>query len=382
MDRLQQGDKLSNIVVPGYPVRFQAALIDPRHEEVWKLIQYYASTVQIGDVCRQSTQLRFGVPFTSLRRQAEGLVRVGVRDAKKEVKAQVARKKKNEPNALFSDLVESVVFGSGVVIFKNQSMFVVKIGSEVTEGSGDSYAIKSLELPKVVADLPTADNIADGNMMEAFEVFDVGDDVSLNAMLMDGSKQAQYLVTHIWKSMDGFKPPAERRNILQAAIDMYNTHNAVFDTAKINILTPSFLIPSFDMAGIAAGDDDIAAGDDDIAAGDDDIAAADDIAAGDDDIAAGDDDNIAAGDDDNIAAEDDEAPRPMMGFKIASFAGTGAVASIRTLEDCCICRKPPAGAMVNCDNLNCPVKKFHTKCVGLADTPTDPWHCTNCQYQQ
>ena len=34
IDRLQQGDKLSNIVVPGYPVRFQAALIDPRHEEV------------------------------------------------------------------------------------------------------------------------------------------------------------------------------------------------------------------------------------------------------------------------------------------------------------------------------------------------------------
>ena len=40
----------------------------------------------------------------------------------------------------------------GVVIFKNQSMFVVKLGSEVNDGSGDSYAIKSLELPKVVAD--------------------------------------------------------------------------------------------------------------------------------------------------------------------------------------------------------------------------------------
>ena len=39
-----------------------------------------------------------------------------------------------------------------MVIFKNQSMFVVKLGSEVNDGSGDSYAIKSLELPKVVAD--------------------------------------------------------------------------------------------------------------------------------------------------------------------------------------------------------------------------------------
>ena len=76
---------------------------------MWKLVQYYASTVQIGDVCRQTTQLRynnyywystvscmffisrchrFGVPFTSLRRQVEAVVRVGVRDAKKEVQAQ------------------------------------------------------------------------------------------------------------------------------------------------------------------------------------------------------------------------------------------------------------------------------------------------------
>ena len=152
--------------------------------------------------------------------------------------------------------------------------------------------------------------------------------------------------------MDGFKSPAERRNVLQAGIDMYYAHNANFDTTKINILTPeSFLRPAFPMGGIAAGEDDIAAGDDDIAAGDDDIAAGsydivagdyniaagdDDIAAGDDDIAAGDDD-IAA-DDDIIAAEDTPAPKPMMGFKIASFAGTGAVASIRTLDDCCICR--------------------------------------------
>merc|ERR1711874_370736 len=184
--------------------------------------------------------------------------------------------------------------------------------------------------------------------------------VSVNALLMDATKQAQYLITHVWKSMDGFKSPAERRNVLQAGIDMYYAHNANFDTTKINILTPeSFLLPTFPMGGIAAGEDDIAAGDDDIAAGDDDIAATDD----------------------SIAAEDTPAPKPMMGFKIASFAGTGAVASIRTLDDCCICRKPPVGPMVHCDNLHCPVKKFHTKCVGLPSTPTEPWRCTNCQYQ-
>lgn len=59
--------------------------------------------------------------------------------------------------------------------------------------------------------------------------------------------------------------------------------------------------------------------------------------------------------------------------------------SRRNIEDpdlpeiACLCKKPPYGEMVGCDNPNCPVEWFHLDCVGLDRPPTETtWLCPQC----
>jgi inhibitor of growth protein 5 len=42
----------------------------------------------------------------------------------------------------------------------------------------------------------------------------------------------------------------------------------------------------------------------------------------------------------------------------------------------CFCKRVSFGAMVGCDNENCPVEWFHYECVNLTDTPKGKWHCS------
>jgi inhibitor of growth protein 5 len=42
----------------------------------------------------------------------------------------------------------------------------------------------------------------------------------------------------------------------------------------------------------------------------------------------------------------------------------------------CFCKRVSFGAMVGCDNENCPVEWFHYECVNLTETPKGKWHCT------
>lgn len=270
---LMEGEHLGAIVVPGYPVRFQAALINPKHK-VDRHIQYYASTVQFGDVCRNSTQLRFADSFSSLFRKNPMLVKTGVKDAVTEVRAQIKKKNNDERTDMFDDPEEDLRFGTGKVISKNQSRVIVKI-----KGKECDYAIKTLEIPQV------SFKEMENEKAKNEETFEVGDEVSLNAILVNNRAQAQYLITDMWKSSD-IVAPVSRVDIMQGAIDLFHAHLNNFDLEKLN-----------DTASSAAVNEDNEDEDDNIANDDDD------------------DDNIA--DDD----EDDESDQPttFTGFKLASF---------------------------------------------------------------
>lgn len=45
----------------------------------------------------------------------------------------------------------------------------------------------------------------------------------------------------------------------------------------------------------------------------------------------------------------------------------------------CICQKEEFGAMIACDNPQCPVQWFHFACVGITREPTGHWYCDECQ---
>ena len=48
-------------------------------------------------------------------------------------------------------------------------------------------------------------------------------------------------------------------------------------------------------------------------------------------------------------------------------------------EIACICRKPPYGEMLGCDNPECTIEWFHLGCVGLEQPPSaNTWLCPQC----
>lgn len=60
---------------------------------------------------------------------------------------------------------------------------------------------------------------------------------------------------------------------------------------------------------------------------------------------------------------------------------TSRVHNIQSVEEepqdlYCFCNKPSFGAMIACDNPNCPKEWFHYGCVGITKPPTGKWYCT------
>lgn len=45
----------------------------------------------------------------------------------------------------------------------------------------------------------------------------------------------------------------------------------------------------------------------------------------------------------------------------------------------CYCQRVSFGAMIACDNPDCPVEWFHYECAGLAETPKGRWFCRHCE---
>lgn len=45
----------------------------------------------------------------------------------------------------------------------------------------------------------------------------------------------------------------------------------------------------------------------------------------------------------------------------------------------CICQKPEHGAMIACDNPQCPNKWFHFGCENVGEVPKGNWFCSTCR---
>lgn len=77
----------------------------------------------------------------------------------------------------------------------------------------------------------------------------------------------------------------------------------------------------------------------------------------------------------SLEAEPTEPTAPM----VASPQKKHSVGSEDLPEIACVCRKPPYGEMLGCDNPDCSIEWFHLGCVGLEKPPvTSTWLCPNC----
>ena len=45
----------------------------------------------------------------------------------------------------------------------------------------------------------------------------------------------------------------------------------------------------------------------------------------------------------------------------------------------CYCRGPDEGTMIACDNTDCKIEWFHTKCLKLQSIPRGKWYCPDCR---
>ena len=45
----------------------------------------------------------------------------------------------------------------------------------------------------------------------------------------------------------------------------------------------------------------------------------------------------------------------------------------------CFCNQPSEGEMIGCDNPDCKIEWFHTKCLKMKTIPTGRWYCKDCQ---
>ena len=45
---------------------------------------------------------------------------------------------------------------------------------------------------------------------------------------------------------------------------------------------------------------------------------------------------------------------------------------------CCYCRKEESGQMITCDNAECYIQWFHTKCLHVKKIPKGKWFCPDC----
>ena len=45
----------------------------------------------------------------------------------------------------------------------------------------------------------------------------------------------------------------------------------------------------------------------------------------------------------------------------------------------CFCNQPSEGEMIGCDNPDCKIEWFHTKCLNMKMIPTGQWYCKDCQ---
>ena len=297
----QKRDTLADSVSPGYPVIVNAAQIEPQVPGLTENLTYYASAVTIGD---EEDHEGFPVDYATLKLGGETTLEEGQRLGRAALTVQLDLCAKGEPTPLFHTLANCVEAADGVVVMKNSSLILVKLVQQER-----AFAVQALESVLLTRD---------GGECSS-ETFEVGNQVRVNAVLMDPSLPTQYLVTGSWTGPLA-RAPINPDQITLAAVDMYSslaiaycmdpTSFPVMEevSAGLGFVIPhdldELVVPSAQDGGI--GFDDIAAADDD------DIADHDDMAVDDNGI----------GDNDIVMKEPDEPVKaaPTIGLKLASFA--------------------------------------------------------------
>ena len=298
-DKTRVNNKEETFPMVGFPVTFNAAKIEPELPGVSSYIQYWASSVIMGDGVKTDS-LAGELTYSQLRRGIGPLIDIGLEDAKAELKYQVdtklygAQTSGGSGYTVFLDQHPEHVAGeSGIVMSRNLSSVLIRIDSS---GMNALVILENCPLTEIPRD--TVEEDLD---------LEPGTIVSLNAVLMDVTKQAQYLCTSVWKktAMTSIK----RDRLMQASIEMY--HALVLALPPPEAQLGDIVVPSFstmedvDMTGLVDINALLASGglvipgglaEDDLAAEDDDIAACDDI------------------------SDQGEKPKKSFGIKIASFA--------------------------------------------------------------
>ena len=283
----------STLPVVGYPVTFNACRIEPEVAGLSQYVQYWASSVVMGDGATTDS-LSMEMTFSQLRREEGPVIDIGLEDCKAELKAQVDTKEAGELTLFFDELAEYVNFESAVVTLKTQSYALLRIQS-----SGQIALLILEDISLTQLEHKTLQDIED--LKPHSEVF-------VNAVLMDVSRRAPYLVTSVWTTDSNAS--VMREKLRQASIDMY--HALVLALPQTPLLA-DLIVPSLedmDMSGVIDMNQMMLMG----GIGEDDNIADDSIA----------DDSISAPDDymdisDTGETSGEKAKKPF-GIRIASFA--------------------------------------------------------------
>ena len=302
--RVVNKDK-STFPMVGFPVSFNACRIEPEIPGVSQYIQYWASSVIMGDGVRTDS-LGNELTYNQLRREEGGIIDIGLEDSKAELKTQADTKMYGGHTVFLDDHSEYLNKEAGIVAIVTKSCAVIKLQSS---GMNALLILEDTPLTELARDTLEADIDLQSGM-----------EVNVNAILMDVTKEAQYLCTYVWQNDP--KSPLRREKLMQNCIEMY--HSLVMSLPPPSTVLGDIVIPTMDtmqdmdLSGVIDVSQMMAAGGFVIPSmGGDDLAADDDLAAGDDDLAADEDDNIADPVQD-IGETSGEKPK---GLKIASFAG-------------------------------------------------------------
>ena len=277
----------STFPVVGYPVTFNCARIEPEVAGLSQFVQYWASSVVMGDGANTDS-LGTEMTFSQLRREEGGVIDIGLEDCKAEMKAQVESKECGELTVLFDELPEYVVFEAAVVTVKTESSALLRIH-------------KTGQLALLILE-KTPLTLLEHKVVETSEDLQLDSEVFINAVLMDVTRRAPYLVTSLWTSES--KPSLKREKLRQGCIDMYHALVLALqpEPSHADLVIPSLYamqdLTDVDMSGVIDINKMMMTGD------------------------IGHHDNIA---DDSIADDDDDISDPgekskSFGIRIASFA--------------------------------------------------------------
>ena len=285
----------STFPVVGFPVLFNACKIEPEVGGVSGYVQYWASSVVMGDGVR-SDSLGTELTYSQLRREEGPIIDMGLEDSKAELKAQVDLRMSGCFTVFLDNHSEYLDGETGIVCIKTPSCVVIRLHSS---GMNALYMLEDTSLTELQRD--TKEEDLD---------LEPGAEVSVTGVLMDVSRQAQYLVTSVWKhsSISGVR----RDKLQQSAIEMY--HTLALSLPPPQPFLGDIFVPTLDtmadMSGVIDVGQLMAGG----GIGHDDLVADDSIA---DHGLAAENDDLAASDD---ISDNSEQPKKSFGIKIASFA--------------------------------------------------------------